>query len=666
MTLGKKITCGFGALIVISALLGVQAIFTMKSAQSTAQTLATEYVPETQIATDLGNAVSDVQLAVRSYGLTADASYVESARKALGEVHKHEQAGQRHSDAHTELAQLREHLKELAPALKEYEDLLAQTEAKNKDILASRDTLNKSAAAFLANVEKLIAGQNTKLEKEISTSVEASKLQERRQKLMLAAAIRGEGNAARVAVFKSQALRDPKIIEEGLKAFEVIDKSFEQLLGLLQNQEDIAEVKSVQTDAQTYRDTMKKIMADDLALVEIAKKRLVLAQTVQQLVDETQVAGLKRTVEAATTSSHRLAASSLTLIIGLIIGLAVGVVLAITIIRSTTKVLTNLADHLYEGAEQTVSAASQVSSASQSLAEGASEQAASLEETSSSLEEMASMSKSNAEQTEKCRGWMSEAHVVVGNIDKLLNETAVSIQETKRSSEATGKVVKTIEEIAFQTNILALNAAVEAARAGEAGMGFAVVADEVRNLAQRCAQAAKETSVLIENAAAAARNGSELTVSTQEEFKKTIECATKVGKGIDEIAAAVKEQTQGIAQINIAVSQMDKVTQSNAASAEESASAAEELNAQAESLKGSVADLLKMVNGQDTVRTQSAKASVRKPARIECHATVRTPAQVSGNGGAKPLRQTQPEPALLTTLSGKRQEIPMEGDFKDF
>ena len=107
MTLGKKIACGFGALIAISALLGVQAIFTMKSAQSAAQTLATESVPETQIATDLGEAVAQIQLAVRSYGLTADPTYLESARKALGEAHKHEQAGQNLSDAHPLLVQLR-------------------------------------------------------------------------------------------------------------------------------------------------------------------------------------------------------------------------------------------------------------------------------------------------------------------------------------------------------------------------------------------------------------------------------------------------------------------------------------------------------------------------------------------------------------------------------
>ena len=197
-------------------------------------------------------------------------------------------------------------------------------------------------------------------------------------------------------------------------------------------------------------------------------------------------------------------------------------------------------------------------------------------------------------------------------------------------------------------------------------MGFAVVADEVRNLAQRAAQAAKETSSKIEDSVTKTAQGVQLTEKVAKSLQEIVTKARQVDELAAEVASASKEQTQGIEQVNIAVSQMDKVTQSNAASAEESASAAEELNAQAESLKGSVADLLKMVNGQATVQTQTTKAISRQPARVEHHATVRTPARVSGNGGTKPLRQTQPEPALLATLSGKRQEIPMEGDFKDF
>ena len=321
----------------------------------------------------------------------------------------------------------------------------------------------------------------------------------------------------------------------------------------------------------------------------------------------------------------------------------------------------SIAASMATGAEQTTAAARQVSGSSQSLAEGASEQAASLEETSSSLEEMASMSQKNAEQAERCRSWMGEAKAVVEEVDKLLDQTAVSIQEINRSSEATSKVIKTIEEIAFQTNILALNAAVEAARAGEAGMGFAVVAEEVRNLAQRCAQAAKETGTLIESATTAAREGSQLTVSTHEAFKRNMVNSAKVGRAVEEIAAAVKEQSQGISQINTAVSQMDKVTQSNAANAEESAAAAEELNAQADTMKQSVAKLLQLVEGGNHGTAKPSVQAERKP--IAGSTTPRTrPATRPPKDHNSPAKNGARTPVLIAD----RNEMPMAGDFKDF
>ena len=316
----------------------------------------------------------------------------------------------------------------------------------------------------------------------------------------------------------------------------------------------------------------------------------------------------------------------------LAIGIAVVWLLSGHLIRNVQGITTGLS----ASAEQTTAAAAQVSAASQALAEASSEQAASLEETSSSLEEMASMTKRSTELTGQCKVWMDEAKRVVDGVGRLLNETAAAVQDIGRSSDATGKVVKTIEEIAFQTNILALNAAVEAARAGEAGMGFAVVADEVRNLAQRCAQAAKETSALIENAAAVARKGSKLTTATQEAFKRNLESAAKVGEAVAEIAAAATEQSQGISQINLAVAQMDKVTQSTAASAEESASAAEELNAQARMLEGAAADLLTLVGGS----ARSPQAKRLQPAG----AASPPPAAWSARNGEAPPRYA-PAPA---------------------
>ncbi len=254
-------------------------------------------------------------------------------------------------------------------------------------------------------------------------------------------------------------------------------------------------------------------------------------------------------------------------------------------LKETADTFNRIINGMTESIAQVNDAAGQVSSASQQLAEGASEQASSLEETSSALEQMAAMTRTNAENAKQANGLSAQAHKAAEDGDS----TMAAISE---SSGQISKIIKVIEEIAFQTNLLALNAAVEAARAGEHGKGFAVVADEVRNLAQRAAQAARETTGLIEDSASKSREGTEA-------IKIIVGGVTKVTELLNGIAQASEEQAQGVDQVNTAVSQMDKVTQQNSAGAEESASAAEELSAQAAATKGLVDELTVLVRGQD-------------------------------------------------------------------
>ena len=233
----------------------------------------------------------------------------------------------------------------------------------------------------------------------------------------------------------------------------------------------------------------------------------------------------------------------------------------------------NLLASLKEMAERMSEAFTTNIATSQSLAEAASEQAASLEETSSSLEEMSSMTKQNADHANEANELMRD----VSNSVKLATDTMAqmnsAMEETTRASEETAKIIKTIDEIAFQTNLLALNAAVEAARAGEAGAGFAVVAGEVRNLAMRAAEAAKNTSGLIEDTIKKVKSGSDQVSRADEAFRSVVTASEKVGDLINEISAASSEQAKGIEQLGKAVSQMDSVTQKNAANAEELAAA---------------------------------------------------------------------------------------------
>jgi ABC-type transporter Mla subunit MlaD len=297
-------------------------------------------------------------------------------------------------------------------------------------------------------------------------------------------------------------------------------------------------------------------------------------------------------------------------LLGIIYLLCILIIIPVTLIfsKSISKPIGNIIAGLTEGADQVASAASEVSAGSQSLAEGASEQAASIEETSSSLEEMSSMTRKNAENANKARTMMAEAGQIVVKANQYMTDMADAVQEITKSSEETGKIIKTIDEIAFQTNLLALNAAVEAARAGEAGAGFAVVADEVRNLAMRAAEAARNTSDLIENTINSIRNGNDLAQTTKKAFNENMEIARKVGHLVDEISAASNEQAKGIEEVNRAVTEMDKVVQQVAANAEESASASEEMSAKAEQMKAFVAELAAMV-GAKSAQIQKTPSS---------------------------------------------------------
>jgi len=340
----------------------------------------------------------------------------------------------------------------------------------------------------------------------------------------------------------------------------------------------------------------------------------------------------------------------------------IGLLLAYMIVRSISRPINHVAQGLSGGAEQVAAAAEQVSSSSQQLAEGSSEQAASLQETSSSIEELASMTKQNADHASQAKMMMSEALRIVENVNINMQNMAESITDITKTSEEMGKIIKTIDEIAFQTNLLALNAAVEAARAGDAGAGFAVVADEVRNLAMRAAEAAKNTSTLIENTIKSVKHGNELTKFTQDAVRENVEISGKIGNLIDEIAAASQEQARGIDQINKAVAGIDKVTQQTAASAEESASASEEMNAQAEQMKNFVQNLSALIVG--TTNNYSHERSSESMRKKLAGLTYRD----------KKVLQALPSEALAKTyidhetrIAKPEEMIPLkEGHFKDF
>jgi methyl-accepting chemotaxis protein len=295
--------------------------------------------------------------------------------------------------------------------------------------------------------------------------------------------------------------------------------------------------------------------------------------------------------EAAATSDVNLAR----LIAGVFLAIGLLVVVGITVVvRNINSKLRAITASLSDGASQIATGSGQVSAASQTLAQGASEQASSLEETSASAEEITSMTRQNAANTSQVAQLMTTVDQRVTDGNSTLGLMIASMKQINASSDKISKIIKVIDEIAFQTNILALNAAVEAARAGQAGAGFAVVADEVRNLAQRSAQAAKDTAALIEESITTSNEGSAQLQKVADVVGSITEAATKVKVLVDEVNIGSQEQAKGIEEIARALTEMDKVTQGTAAAAEQSASASEEMSAQAQSLAQIVGELRAM------------------------------------------------------------------------
>ena len=317
--------------------------------------------------------------------------------------------------------------------------------------------------------------------------------------------------------------------------------------------------------------------------------------------------------------------------------------------------ITRIVKSLQEGSVQTASAATQVASASQSLAQGSSEQAAAIEETTGSIEEMAAMIKQNAGNANEARALAETARLSAEKGTRAMLRMSDAIGDIQKSSDATSKIVKTIDEIAFQTNLLALNAAVEAARAGEAGKSFAVVAEEVRNLALRSAEAAENTAALIEQSVKNASHGVQIGREVGEALTEIAEGSRKVNDLVSQIATACNQQAVGIEQISTAVGQMDTVTQRSAASAEESASAAEELSVQADELSHIVTRLQVLVNGSDVGSELAADHGPLAQRTRELHRTLQSATnrwEINRMAASKPSH----------SRSGSQDASPRKGD----
>ena len=633
MTVGKKIVLGFSAVLALLVVVGYFSFSGLTTA-SNGFTSYRQMARDTNLEGRLQANMLMVRMNVKDFIITGSDKDFQEYQEYLKKMNGFLEAAKKgitDPERAKKVAFVDKILKEYEAAFERIVEL-----RKTRDQLFS-DVLNTVGPA----IEKGLTG--------VMTSAEAA--QDTQGAFHAGLALRNL-LLARLYTMKFLQTNEQKDADRVAKEFTDQEKELKELL-MLENGENKSSLKKIMDGSRQYHEAFNELAA------LIFKRNDIISGTLDRIGPE-----IAKAVEAVkldiigeqdklgpelVASNHRTL-----LFVGILsaIALLLGAFLAFIITRGITGPLSRVISGLNDGAEQVASASAQVSASSQSLAEGASEQAASIEETSASLEEISSMIQQNADNAGKANQLMGETTKTVERANNFMEQLAGSMTEINKASEETSKIIKTIDEIAFQTNLLALNAAVEAARAGEAGAGFAVVADEVRNLAMRASGAAKESTELIDGTTKKVIEGSELTESTGKAFREVTESAGKVGELVGEIAAASREQAQGIEQVNTAVSEMDKVTQSNAANAEESASASEEMNAQAEQTKAYVQDLITLVGGN------ASHTTVRKR-QLHMEDTVMKRAvskKVKALGA--PTKKKEPRPEDIIPLD--------DDDFKEF
>jgi len=642
MKLGTKIIMGFTLANLIFVVLVVIVFMFMRPVQFASNDLTENVLPLLKDSADIQYNVAMEGSLMRAYLVSEDpASWnasLDFSRK-VREGFADFDANLSSPNAHTvQVPEIIEPFRALRDNYNNYRTLADKVETRQKEMRQARTNIYDGRDAFEVLLRAYRKREQEELAIEMRREADSSTLARRTERLERVNDIMDEANEAVIFLSRGIINNDPQRYQEAKELIVSIQQVLNRLLSDARADEAtkmLNEMKGLLQDFETQVNALIRMNNDS---TEESKHRTALNTTIADTALKLREVGQNMAAGGAESSLNAANKAILVLAAGTAIAIVISMILAIFITRGITGPVTHLIEVLSDGANEVDSASGQLSVASNTLAEGATENAASLEETSAALEELSSMTKRNADNSVEANALMAQANDAVKKADHSMNNVIKAMDEISISGNEISKIIKTIDEIAFQTNLLALNAAVEAARAGEAGAGFAVVADEVRNLAIRSADAAKNTADLIATTISNIQSGSEMVNTTAENFKTVESHSAKVAELLAEVAEASKEQSQGIGQITTAMTQMDKVTQSNAASAEESASAAGQLSLQAGNLLEAVDEMTALVHGaghKGDMRRSLPAPSSPTPKRVA--ASSPAPAKAAASSKAKAL-----------------------------
>ncbi|MCB1150881.1 hypothetical protein KDK88_05000, partial [bacterium] len=461
LSLGKKIALGFGILVFISAALGALSVWSMRQAEAGSTLLAREYVPEMAVSAQIRGAANRVMYQMRGYGFTEEERFLAQAREELAALEAGLAAAEELRSHAVHLEKLGDQLATIEESEKRFNSLVESTVTAVSAMADARDKLDANAQNYMEHAEEYLHGQHEKFEAALAAGTSMHELDQRMDKIVAMSEVQRLGNTFRVATFKSQALRDPDLMIQAERSFPLVDAKLGEILSVTTDPADMERLDQIDAAARGYRQAMNAFLDAWKALQDLGGQRDAVGQNVIAACKELQDAAESQTIAISNESADNLTAASAATLVGLVVALAMGVVLAFYLTRSITKPVHRVIDGMQSGSEQVASAATQVASTSQELASGASEQAASLEETSASLEMMSEGAESSAKSSREANELTSRVKNRAEEGQSAMSGLVAAMEKIKNSSDETARIIKTIDEIAFQTNLLAPNAAVE-------------------------------------------------------------------------------------------------------------------------------------------------------------------------------------------------------------